>query len=61
MSTTKIPSAGKFKRGYKGGRLSTSIDSRPPTDAFRSGWDAMERATGFGRKRQDEKQGANNG
>ena len=40
-------SSGKFSRGYKGGRLSTSIDSRPPSEAYRSGcefmgWDKMQ-------------------
>jgi hypothetical protein len=59
--STKIPSAGKFKRGYKGGRLSTSIDSRPPTDAFRTGWDHMAKATGFGQKTNDKQSEGSNG
>ena len=37
--TTHIPSAGPLRRGYKGGRKSSSVDSRPPTDAYRAGWE----------------------
>jgi hypothetical protein len=38
------------KRGYKGGRKSSTIDSRPPSDAYRAGWERM-----FGKTKQKEK------
>jgi hypothetical protein len=40
-------SSGRFTKGYKGGRLSTAIDSRPPSEAYkanaaRMGWDRLQ-------------------
>lgn len=49
---SKIPSSGKFRRGYKGGRRSTDINSRPTTDAYRAGW---ERTFGQGAEKPKQK------
>ena len=46
-----IKSSGKFSRGYKGGRRSSDVNSRPSTDAYRKGWDAT-----FGKQQQPKQQ-----
>jgi hypothetical protein len=39
-----------FRRGYKGGRKSSDVNARPPTDAYRSGYDLIDWSNDGGRR-----------